>query len=244
MMNMEDIELKLLAGMPIEIPDCGHIYMPKVREIIQLGESKYNEYLSLLLMDRLNLTEDLGEQFSNFDIVFSNCYNNHEFKTLFLDAVNFIFKKKALMCDVMSSSEAFFYFEDGVIDRHNFNSIQEIVRIGNCISKTVREEYNFANDQAKKFMDDVNSFRNSFAYKKKDEMTIHSMLNGMAWKAENINILNIFELTMYQFRLGFIALNVIGNYQYTQNCISSGTLDAEQIKKFDSLQWAKPVEKK
>lgn len=244
-MNMSDIELKLLAAEPVEIARCGCIHIPTVREVIKMDESKYNQYLSLLLLDKDSMDEEVDEKYSSFDIIFANCFHSEEFRSMYFDAIEVVFKKRPQMCDVKTSIDAFFYFEDdGRIHKDNYGQIQEIISVGNHVKKTRdKKDFNPANDQAKKFMEKLMYFRKNTNIKKKEEITLHSMVNGMAWKSNNVNILNIFDLTVYQLREGFFSLTNIDDYQYTLHGIYAGTVDMKKIK-FDRLQWAKIIEQK
>nr|WP_156736255.1 hypothetical protein [Mycobacterium sp. E3298] len=239
-MDRDDIELKLLAGMPIEINGCGLLYTPTVRDIIEIGEIKYNQYLSVLLFDKSNADVEIPDEISNFEFFFINCVYSTTFKSIALEAFNFIFRMRPELCDADTSLDPFLYFEDGSkIDKSNFEFIQEVVRIGHHVKLQKRdEEYNFANETARKFIEKVKAFRESVKVKKKDDLTLHSMINGMAWKSHSVNLFNIFELTIYQLRYGFLALNNIDDYQFTLHGIYAGTIDTKKIK-FDKLQWAK-----
>jgi len=45
-----DLELKLLAGYNIST-EMGLIHQPRIKDVIDIGESTYNQYIGLLLYD-------------------------------------------------------------------------------------------------------------------------------------------------------------------------------------------------
>lgn len=239
-MNIDDIELKLLAGMAIEIEDCGHLHVPTVREVVTIGESKYNQQLSTLLLDKSAVNGEIDENTSNFDIVFVNCYHNEDFKSMFLSGIEQIFKMKAQMCDVSTSTEAFFCFDNGgTIHKDNFDLIQTIVRIGNHVKfeKNEDEVYNPADEVTAKIIAEMLERRKKKP-KPKPIMNLHSMISGMAWKTGSSQISNILDLTMYQFYDGYKRIEKLDSIYYTLFGIYTGNVDAKNINAKD-LNFAK-----
>jgi hypothetical protein len=236
-MNMDDIELKLLAGMPIEIEGVGKLRSPLLRDVIKIGESLYNQYLSVLLFDKDNLEDETNENVSNFELLFAFAYHQEHLRNTLLDSIEFFFNKKAHLD--FNGQDVFFSFDDGnKICRSSFDHIQDVIRIANWIKKVDKEpKFKAGNEQARKFMEKLKQLKKD-APKKKETISLHSMINGMAWKSKDINLFNIFDLSIYQMKLGFMTLENIDNYSHTLQGIFTGNIDSKNIK-FDQIHWAK-----
>lgn len=227
MINEDDLSLKLLAGIPIIIEDLGEIYFPKLREIIIFGEQKYNQLLSCLLV-----TKDLFEQLKNEDltsleIAMIYCYQDKQFKEIFLKAFSMFFQKELLV-----DTKGFFYFKEGENKIHilpeQFNDIQFILKKANNIQIKTEPEYNPGNERAAKFIQKMLKTKKNKPVPK-NKTDLHSIISGLAWKANNVNIFNIFDLTIYQLYDAFYRLENIDNYHYTLSGIYAGTVDGKKI---------------
>jgi hypothetical protein len=242
--NIEDVELKLLSAEPIEIEECGKVHIPTVREVVRMGESKYSQLLSILLLDKKNIEGESGVTYDPFDILFANCFHNEEFKQDFLDAIEMAFRKKATMCDVITSSKAFFYFDNGGrIHGDNFAQIQEIIRIGNHARVSNDEDtYNPANEVTARIIAEMLE-RKKRKKKPRPTINLHSMISGLAWKSGVPHISDILNLTMYQFYDGYKRIENLDSIHYTLYGIYTGNVDAKKINIKD-LSFAKILDAK
>lgn len=239
-MNNNDLELKLLAGSPIEIHGVGTIYPPTIRDIVNIGESQYNKLLSTLLFDKENI-ENLHDhiELNNFQILFSYCYHQEDFKEITLKAIEFFFREKAQLG--FNDSNVFFYFghekENRKIDSSNLDQIQFVLKKMSFIKTNKEPEYNPANSKAKQMIELIMKNKKNKPLTK-EIMNLHSVTSGMAWKSKNINIFNVFDLTVYQLYQGFRVTENIDNYHYTLTGVYSGNVSSKEIN-FTQIHWAK-----
>lgn len=108
---LNDISLKLLFGEPIDI-DIAKVYPLKIKEIIEMSEQLYNQYLSTLLYDidlidiNKEQLEQLGiEKFTTYHFLALNSLNNMDFKQLVINALETFLKEK-----VYFHEEAFIFY--------------------------------------------------------------------------------------------------------------------------------------
>lgn len=237
MLDKNDIELRLLAGMEIEL-DGGYIRSPKIKDIIEIGEKKYNQYISYLLIDKDNFDfKGNRDEISNFYLVYFNCYHNEEFKDIFFNALKFIYGVTPTLS--FYKEELFFYFKnefrDWKLTNENFDDFQEIVKIATN-TRIEKEDYNPGNEKAAKFIEKLKAIKANRP-KPKEKINLHSIINGLSWRSNDINIFNIFDLTIYQLYQGFFASEKIDNYQFTLQGMYFGTVDIKK-NKIPDIHWA------
>lgn len=244
-MNREDIELLLLAALPVPIPNCEPLYAPTVREVVEMGEGKYNQLLSVLLFDKNSLPTDLSKELSHFEVFFINCYCNPEFRQIAELAFRTVFKAKTEMCDVQTSADPYFYFANGSrIDRTNFDLIQEVVRIGNHVRLLKRDEdqYNPADEVTAKVIAEMLA-RKKARPKPKPDINLHSMISALSWKSGKPLLDEIMRLSMYQFYDGYRRVENLDSIHYTLFGIYTGNIDAKKMNLKD-LHIAKIIDHK
>ncbi len=104
-MEQKDLDLKLLAGLPLSVNGIGSIQPVKLREVAKIGESKYNEYLSYMCMDidNLNIEDETKEEMKSkgitpFILILSQCLQDksEEFLKTIQDAFSFFLKEKTI----------------------------------------------------------------------------------------------------------------------------------------------------
>jgi len=236
-MNMNDIELKLLAGIPIEVDRLGEIHIPTVREIIKIDESKYSQYLSSVLINKESLDEKLDDNTSDFDVLFALCFHHEDFKEIVFNSFEIFLKEKPLMNG--DGDNMFFEFKDGKrLDKNNHLYFKNIIKMSHFIKETTEEElYKPANSKAKEMIETMLRYKKNKP-KPKEEMNLHSIISGLSWRPNGINVINIFDLTIYQIYNGFFTTENIDNYNHTLTAIYTGNMDSKEIK-MSKVHWAK-----
>lgn len=236
-LNKEDLELKLTANVPICIDGAPPLVLPSLKTVAGINFSKYNQFLSALLISKEILEMDLDENLTNFDVFFSNCYFNLEFQELAFEGLRLFFREDpTLHADEMDIS---IKFANGHIDRSNFDDLQYIVKLGHHLKIDNKPEFKAANSKAQEMIDMIFKNRKKQPVKK-EKMDLISMATGLGWKSNGISILQVLELTIYQIYSGFFATNNIDNYQQTITGIYAGTIDSKNIKLPD-IHWANKI---
>ncbi|MWV44970.1 hypothetical protein GRF59_15210 [Paenibacillus sp. HJL G12] len=233
-MNHEDLKLKLLSNSPIYLSGAGIINIPSVRTIIDIGLNEYNIRLSHLLIDKSYLKESI-DNISNFDIFFANCYHNTSFRSNSFDLLRLYF---ATECSLEQDdySISITIGDKGHLDHSNFDEFQEMISTAHNIRPSNEAEFKPGNSKAQEMVDMILKNRKKQP-KPKEKMDLHSIISGLAWKSNGLNILNVFDLSIYQIYNGLQVTDNIDNYHHTLNGIYAGTIETKNIKISD-LHWA------
>ena len=241
MTNEDDLELCLLAGHQVDV-GIGKLYPLKLRDIVEIGLSKYNEYLGIttLDIDDLDLEEvNLKEsEITNFEFILLSCYSQSSFKDKFITALSLFFKELVSV----DYEGGFFYIgekeEQRIINNDNFKVIQDVLMKQNYVKKEKKEEdYNPGNERARKFIEKLKKNKRNMP-KIKGDITLHSIISGIAWKSNNINILNVWNMTIYQLYDAIQRLELIDNYEGHLQGIFAGTIDPKKLD-FKNINWTK-----
>ncbi|MBT2759850.1 hypothetical protein [Paenibacillus sp. ISL-20] len=238
-MNQEDIELRLLANLPIPLDGAGFVNIPSFRTVVETGLSAYNSCLAYLLIDKDSLQNPVHPSVSNFDIFFTNCYHSEEFRNAAFAALKLFFRYNT---ELISNQEEF-YIQVGEklrLDNSNFELFQKIVQLANNIKITKGPEYKPGNSKAQEMINMILKNRKKQP-KPKDKIDLVSMVSALAWKQNGINIFNVFDLNIFQIYNAFHVTNNIDNYHHTVTAIYAGTIDGKNIKMSD-IHWANKIQ--
>ena len=130
-MEGQDLYLKLLAGLPIEVQNVGSLHPLKIKDIAKIGISKYHEYLSLLVfeIDDLDLDDKQMEEikkFTPYEVLVSNCYYSEHFRARVIDALGFFFRENI---DFSIEHKVFMVGgkPDKLIYKKNYDKIKELI---------------------------------------------------------------------------------------------------------------------
>lgn len=239
-MNDTDVQLKLLAGLPIEIDGLGQLRQLTAKTVVSMNESYYNQLLSTLLFDKSNIEQlDEDQERSNFEILVAICYHDQDFRKVFLDALELFFGEKAGF--FANEEYAFFYLgeikEQRYIVAETLETIQKLLRkMNNLPEKKEEEDYTPGNEKARKFMEQLKK-RRAKRPPKKETMNLHSIISGLAWKQNGMNIVDIWNLTLYQIYDGYFRTENIDNYSNVVRGIYAGTINGKDID-LSKINWA------
>lgn len=242
-----DTELRLLAGYPIDI-DIGKVHQSIIKDIIDMGESEYNQYLGILLYDTslIEFTkadlDNIGlDSFTTYDFLVSQCIQSSESKDVVLSSLEFFFKEKVGFVDFgMKSIFHLGKLSDGrFITRDNYNLFKKTIIKSNYL-KELEEEENlvFANERARQMYLDIKRAEKNRPTTK-TQVNLHSILSAIMWRT-NKPISEILNMTVYQLYDGYHRLFLIDDCLNTAQGIYHGTIDGEKIKP-DKLNWAKII---
>jgi len=238
--NNDDLELCLLAGYPIET-EVGKLYPLKLKDIVEIGLTKYNEYLGIATFDINDI--DLGDinivegEISTFEFILVNCHYQSSFKDKFIEALSLFFKESVSL-DIENN---IFYIgekeEEKIINNDNYEYIQDLLMKQNYLKKEKKEDYNPGNEQAKKFIEKLKKNKRN-APKPKSDVSLHSIVSGIAWKSNNISIFDVWNLTIYQIYDAVQRMDLIDNYEGHLQGIFAGTIDPKKLD-FKNINWTK-----
>ncbi len=236
-------DLRLLAGLPIEIDKVGYIYPLKIIDVAKLTESVYNTYLSALTIDVADIIADIDDKNVNiddletFEIIISLCLQDESFKETVLSALRLFFnEEKVQFIDEMGIFFLGEIEEQRVIHRNNYEEIKHTLLLQNFISPP--EKLNFANERAKKLYMSIQRNKRKYARNTDNGSRIFNIISSIAWK-KNIGM-SVWDLTVFQLFDAFHRSHVVDKYGYTMQGIYAGTIDGQKIK-FNEIDWSQNI---
>lgn len=237
----EDIHLKFLLGLPVNVDGLGNFNAPLLTNIVDMTEEIYNMSISTLFFDKKQLQQDGLEQYSSFEVLSSIILSDVSYRTLFFYGLNLHFNEEIT---INQDGEIYFgeYRMDSILTEEKFEYIKKLVRIANNLAQPKKEdEYAAGNDEARKFIEKLKQKNERLKDKVKDSINLHSIISAIGWKSQNFKFIN--ELNIYQIYDGLDRLNVIDNYNYTMFGIYNGKIDGSKIK-LPEISWVNIINKK
>lgn len=236
--NFENIDYrsKLLFGKPIEFEKF-EIYPLKLWEIEEFGFDNYNKFTSLIsfnkneIMDALRVTEEI----SLYDFIFLNLMldETNEFKNIFLKMFSLCIKKKVYL-----NPDGYYFTDDGLVINHdNFSTFIQIIKDQNSIQereeKVVTKKERDYKDMLKKARAKHKEYLKELG--KLDNTDLLDLISALACKHPSYNLLNIFDLTVYQLIDQFRRINLIDEYFIGIDSLLAGA----DKKKINLIHWSK-----
>lgn len=249
-MNLSYFEL--LSPHPVYIKNVGRIISPTLKDISYIGYDIYQYYLSILAMDlerylsdidmieKYNLlTDEEKSKISIYDMLILN----KESLKLLLSILNFF-----IIEDVFYSSDnhSFIIKKNndviGNITRDNYSQICDLICQLNCIKSKVNED--LSKIKSKKALEIMKKLQKGKSEKSKQSildknMELGNIISAVANKSQTLNILNIWDLTIFQLYDCFSRLS--NNNIYDIQSISVAVW-GDKDNHFDATSWFKKIE--
>lgn len=222
-MNQEDFDLKLLAGEGIKIEGLGITYPLSLKEIMTVGNLAYNYYVFTLLVEKPTTDTKL----TVFELFLAYCYHNEEllpplnlsFREMAIRALSLIFKEP-----VFYHPQGFFYLgeliqKDGIffgriLTENQFDLIRKIIRKQNYFKEEKNEDIKYANEKARQIQEKINAMKEKIRQQNKDEgLKLNDIISIVASYSPNINMFNVWDLTIFQLYELYIRLMMKDTYE-------------------------------
>lgn len=234
-------KLKLLAGLPIEVEGVGSIHPLTLRDIAEIGEKTYSEYISILNINKSNINLPEGfDDISNFEVILLICMQDKSAFKIFLDALGVFLK------DIIHISDDGLVYvgdfkEQKIIHKGNYEEIVNIIKLQNKI-EIEKEELRAGNKIADEFMKKMEDMKNKYKkYADKKEPSLYDLVSSVAWRT-NIGR-SVWDLTLYELYDAISRLQVIEHYDHTMLGIYTGNIDTKKMKNdLKNLNWIKKIE--
>ncbi len=250
--NKEVISLKLdyldlLSPEPVRMKNVGGILSPKLRDVASIGYDTYHFYLELLLMDLgkylsiIGHEEDYGrlsdEEKSNLDM-FDFWIANEQSASLLEKVLDFFIEEEV----VYSGQDRCFLVQNGngnvgAITRDSYPQVRDIICQRVCIRPG--QEENLSKVKNKKALEIAKKLQKGRSQKKKQEkadknMELGNIISAVANRSPSLNILNIWDLTVYQLWDCFSRISNNNIYDIQARAVAAwGNKDNH----FDAAAW-------
>lgn len=253
----------LIGNTPVEISGIGHIKIPKLQEIWDIKYKTYEllcNYLTVDLNKYLELTgltekyKSLSDEGKIVNTLFNLIIKNKEFRDMYLSIFSFFIIERVKF-DANKLAYITYYTEIdketkkektinvGKIDNSNFNEIRRYLMQINYMKSQVQEDTQpkkFKNEFARKLVERMEKASAEKAKKASSNgLTLGKMISKYCAVNKNgINMLNVFNLSIYQFYEQWIEHNNIRQCDI-QDMIYANTVTLSDIKAYDSQLWLK-----
>lgn len=211
-------ELELLAGKPKDIGLC-KVYPLTLGEIVDIGEEIYNQYLSTSMFDKDSLdlgttTQDELDQInktSNYEILLSFCFHDESLRNNFMKAYCTFLRE-----EINYHQNGFFYLgdlKDGrIIQPNDFENIKIILQQQNYLQEK-KKEFISANDKTAAIKEKMRKAKERIQkLKKDDQIGLSDIVSIVSSYSNDINILNVWKLTIYQLYMYYMRIILWDEY--------------------------------
>lgn len=235
-------EMKLLKGSELDVHGL-KIKPHTLEELVdEVGLKEYYRCIGFVSIQKKDLNEFLklsGEEYKKTS-VFQMFLMYEQLATFVIDFLKFVTRTDEVYYASMWKSITVEYEDSRVIINHkNIDDIILTILKIYCISlpKEEKEEFNPANEQARKLMERIRKNR-AKAPKQKSNVDLTSIISAVAWKSNSLTIESVWKLTLYQLYDAFYRLEIIDNYDKKLSAIYAGTIDGK-TEKLDKQLWYK-----
>ncbi len=233
----------LISPCPIHVSGVGDIFSPTLRRIAQIGAETYNFYLSLLLADEKTLfSDDAMIDFLKNSLAFF--FKEEIF--YYSDERCFIVTNNAasVITDIEALSGGRKLSDTdivGVITGDNFSQICDLILQLNNIK---RRDEDISKVKNKKALDILKKIQKGRAERQKNKkadknMEIANIISAVANRHPSLNMINIWDLTIYQLWDAFARLSNNSIYDIQSMSVAAW---GDKDNHFDAAAWFKRIE--
>lgn len=240
-------DLLLMSDKPITINQID-VYPLKVRDVLVIGEDKYHQLLQILLMEKnqfldLIINEELKSFFENiplYDLYLFFCQNDKSFHYLLSEAFK-TFTGKGISVD----DDFGIHIENNgkviPVDQDTLISIREVIKKQNFLKNGEDNSYKPATNKAQELLERMKKAKEKIQKEnKEDSLKLSDIVSIVSCYGNDINILTVWDLTIYQLYMVYLRLIIWDDYQTKQLMLPHVT-DAKQL----NLQhWSTSIDKK
>ena len=243
---------ELLSPDSIQIQRVGGILSPTLRSISKIGINTYQYYLTILLMD-LKTYFTMIQQEEQFELlsdeeksqmnVFELLTMDSKSAELLQSVLNFFIAENVLWSE---QNNAFLIYEGenviGAITKEIYPQICDLICQRNCIKSNQEED--LSKVKSKKALEIMKKLQKGRAEKAKatksdKNMELGNIISAVANKSQSLNIINIWELTVYQVWDCFSRLSNNSIYDIQSMSVAAwGNKDNY----FDATAWFKRID--
>ena len=245
---------ELLSPDPIQIQRVGGILSPTLRSISKIGINTYQYYLTILLMD-LKTYFTMIQQEEQFELlsdedkaqmdVFDLLTMDDKSAELLQNVLDFFIEENVIWSN---QNRTFLIHKDdnviGAITKEIYPQICDLICQRNCIKSNLEEDLSkVKSKKALEIMKKLQKGRTEKAKATKSDknMELGNIISAVANKSQSLNIINIWELTVYQVWDCFSRLSNNSIYDIQSMSVAAwGNKDNY----FDATAWFKRIDTK
>ena len=251
-MDLKLSYFELLSPDPVQIQRVGGIISPKLRDISKIGMNTYQYYLTILLMDLKTyftmiqqeeqfelLSDEDKAQMSVFDLLTMDDKSAELLQNVldFFIVENVVWSKQHNAFLITKEGDVI-----GAITKDIYPQICDLICQRNCIKSNQEED--LSKVKSKKALEIMKKLQKGRAEKAKatktdKNMELGNIISAVANKSQSLNIINIWELTVYQVWDCFSRLSNNSIYDIQSMSVAAwGNKDNY----FDATAWFKRID--
>lgn len=200
---MESINLALITGVDIPIPECRlTVHQPSIKEISVMGEREFFRGVQTICISKPMDRNDLAN-ISNFQIFMKIVMDKAEKgrKQNVLDTLFILFPKYKVT--ILPRSLLFNTDNENIIiDENNFSSLQEVLRQISCLNGSKGDQFNPGNAAAAEIARKLERGRQRVAAQKQgagNNASVFSQYLSILSVGLHMSLQDLSNLTVYQF---------------------------------------------
>lgn len=242
----------LLSPAPVAIPNACSVVSPRLKDISSIGFAAYQYYLSLLFMDMkayfsLNGWEDAYEKLSGTELAQLDLFDlltaEENRRQLLMSALRFFIPEnltyaKEKNCFLVHNADG---SRRGTISGENYALICDVIRQRNHFKSAVQED--LTKIKSKKALEIARKLKQGRAQKNAaarpdDNMELGNIISAVAGKSQTLNLLNIWDLTVFQLWDTFFRLSSNNLYAIQSMSVAAW---GDKNNHFDAASWFKRI---
>ena len=229
MISEQDLKLKLILGLPIEINKI-KIHSVKVKEIAEFGYLKYNQALKIISADSFEIKKilDSKESISPFEFVVISVMSSVEIRILTEDFLSLVLSDKT----EFSEEKLCFNVGKYELNKDNFDEIVNIVCKRNGAIKNEKDLGKPSNEKARKILERRNLARSKLRKSGENGFDLADLISFLSVYFDTSTLLN---LDIYQLTDKFMRIIKKENYDISVNSLIHGANKSD----LDLKHWAK-----
>ena len=194
MISEQDLKLKLILGLPIEINKI-KIHSVKVKDIAEFGYLKYNQALKIISADNFEIKKILNtdENISPFEFLVISVISSIEIRTLIEDLFTLIFRENT----EFSEKKLCFNVGKHELSKDNFDEMANIICKRNGILKNEKDLGKPSNEKARKILEKRNLARSKLKRSGENGFDLADLISFLSVYFDTSTLLNldIYQLT-------------------------------------------------
>jgi len=239
-----DVRLRLLKGDPIPLGRIGYIYLPSLGEITEIGYSNFLRYINTFAMNQ-KIIEKEGVTYYSFLVEGSKI--SDDLKELAKESMSFFLNEEVRYSKSINAFYVLKYDEEEetkktvLIDEESFNFLKQIVSLQIDIEEGDAQEEKPADEKAKELLKKKREAKEKIAKaKQKQDITGNldlADLVSILSTSSNMNILEVWRLTLYMFYNQFKRIQLLDEYETSLKALFAGA----KSDKVDLKDWRKHI---
>lgn len=238
-------ELQLLKGTPISVHKGVKVHPFTIGEITDIGQNIYNSYISSILIDKTILNnsqyDDLSQEalselneISDLDFILALSINNGDISDVFVEALSYFLKCQVRFdfnYGIIINNEN----EEIILDSSTFDEIKKIISKQNFLKDNDSSKFKPANAKARALLEKLNKAKENIQKQNKEEgLKLHDIISIVATYSNDINMLSVWNLTVYQLYNCYLRLIIWDDYHNKYQLIPHSS----DINSLDIKHWA------